>query len=283
MSTRSQPFVPAPTTSAFDRATTIVPSEDGWSTELDGSWSIRGSLNGGYVLAVMTRAATAAGSMPDPLAVTATFLSSPTAGPAEITVEMIKRGRRTSVAEVALRQGAVQHARATVVLGDLTGFTGASLAFPPPTIPPLEECLSIRDRHGPNGIDPPEIFRHLDLHLAPGPGWLTGAGPGRTETGDARIEGWTRFADGGEPDVHSLMLFADAFPPAILDVFPAGWVPSLQFSVYLRARPGPGWVRGSFLTRSVVGGLLEEDGEVFDNTGRLVALSRQLALLLPPT
>jgi acyl-CoA thioesterase len=78
------------------------------------------------------------------------------------------------------------------------------------------------------------------------------------------------------------MVFADAFPPAILDRFPASWVPTLQFSVYVRARPEPGWIRGSFRTRSMVDGLLEEDGEVFDSTGRLVALSRQLALLLPP-
>jgi len=271
------------TTSAFDRATALTPSEDGWSVELDGSWSIGGFLNGGYLLAAMAKAATAAGAMPDPLAMTASFLSPPTAGPAQITVEMVKRGRRTSVAEVVLRQGTIQHVRATAVLGDLGSFTGPTLDFPPPSIRPLEQCLSVRDRPGPNGIDPPEIFRHFDLHLAPGIGWLTGQRPGPGGAGDARLEGWTRFADGREPDVHALMLFVDAFPPPILDLFPAGWVPTLQFSVYVRARPQPGWVRGSFRTRSMVGGLLEEDGEVFDSAGRLVALSRQVALLLPPT
>jgi acyl-CoA thioesterase len=59
-------------------------------------------------------------------------------------------------------------------------------------------------------------------------------------------------------------------------------VPTLQYSVYVRARPEPGWIGGSFRTRSVVDGLLEEDGELFDETGRLLAQSRQLALLRPP-
>ena len=106
-------------------------------------------------------------------------------------------------------------------------------------------------------------------------------GRGPAAGGEARIEGWTRFADGRPPDVTSLMLFADAFPPAVLDRYPASWVPTLQYTVYVRARPGPGWLQGSFRTRSMVGGLLEEDGELFDSAGHLVALSRQLALLLP--
>jgi acyl-CoA thioesterase len=269
-------------TTDFDRATAITPSEDGWSVDLDPSWSIGGSLNGGYLLAPMTKAATAATSMPDPLAVTATFVSSPSGGPAEITVTVVKRGRRTSVADVVLHQQGRQHIRATAVLGDLERFDGPNLDVPPPTDPSFEESVSIRDRAGPNGMTPPEIFRHFDLRLAPDVGWLTGLRPGTADAGEAVIEGWSRFADRREPDVHSLMVFADAFPPAILDRFPASWVPTLQFSVYVRARPEPGWIRGSFRTRSMVDGLLEEDGEVFDSTGRLVALSRQLALLLPP-
>ena len=64
--------------------------------------------------------------MPDPLAVTATFLSPPSSGPAEITVAIAKRGRRSSVAEVVLHQDGRDHVRATAVLGDLDGLDGPS-------------------------------------------------------------------------------------------------------------------------------------------------------------
>jgi acyl-CoA thioesterase len=47
----------------------------------------------------------------------------------------------------------------------------------------------------------------------------------------------------------------------------------------VRAAPADGWLRCQFTTRFVSGGLLEEDGEIWDESGRLVALSRQLALV----
>ena len=277
------PVVSAGETSDYDRATAILASDGGWTVDLDGSWSIGGFLNGGYLLAPMAKAAAAASSMPDTLAMTATFLSPPSGGPADITVAIAKRGRQSSVVEIALHQDGRDHVRATAVLGDLDQLHGPTLDSPAPTVPPLEQCVSIRNRPGPSGIGLPEIFEHFDVRLAPDIGWLNGVGPGTANATEARIEGWTRFADGRDPDVTSLMLFADAFPPAILDLYPASWVPTLQYSVYVRARPQGGWLRGSFRTRSMVGGLLEEDGELFDSAGRLVALSRQLALLLPPT
>ncbi len=270
-------------TSDYDRATAIAPSDGGWSIDLDGSWSIGGFMNGGYLLAALCGAAARATSRPDTLAVTATFLSPPAGGPAQITVDVAKKGRQSTVAEMALHQGGREHVRATAVLGDLDTLEGPSIDFPSPSIPPLDQCVSIRDRPGPSGIGLPEIFQHFDVRLAPNLGWLNGESPGSTSDTEARIEGWTRFADGRQPDVTSLMLFADAFPPAVLDKFPASWVPTLQYSVYVRARPRPGWLQGMFRTRSMVGGLLEEDGELFDSSGRLVALARQLALLRPPS
>jgi acyl-CoA thioesterase len=269
-------------TSEFDRATALTASADGWSVELDGSWSIGGFLNGGYLLAAMCRAAVTQTSVPDPLAVTATFLSPPTAGPSHITVTAAKRGRQSTVAEIVLHQDGRDHVRATAVLGDLDALSGPTIDLPAPAIAPPEHCVSISDRPGPGGIGLPDIFRHFDVRLAPDIGWLNGAPPDADPAAEAHLEGWTRFADGRAADTTSLMLLADAFPPAILDLYPASWVPTLQYSVYVRARPEPGWIQGTFRTRSMVDGLLEEDGELFDGGGRLVALSRQLALLRPP-
>jgi hypothetical protein len=269
--------------SDYDRATAIRSSGGGWSVDLDGSWSIGGFLNGGYLLVPMCNAAVEATSMPDPLAVTATFLSPPSSGPAEISVTVAKRGRQSSVTEIVLHQDGRDHVKATAVLGDLADLRGPDLDASSSSVPALGDCVSIRDRPGPSGIGVPEIFRHFNVRLAPDIGWLNGSRRGDRAGTEARIEGWTRFADGRQPDATSLVLFADAFPPAVLDLYPASWVPTLQYSVYVRARPAPGWLQGSFRSRSMVGGLLEEDGELFDSTGRLVALSRQLALLLPPS
>ncbi len=49
--------------------------------------------------------------------------------------------------------------------------------------------------------------------------------------------------------------------------------------MHVRAAPAPGWLRVRHATRNVAGGMLEEDAEVWDSAGRLVAQSRQLARL----
>ncbi len=48
--------------------------------------------------------------------------------------------------------------------------------------------------------------------------------------------------------------------------------------MHVRAVPAPGWLKVSHRTRNVAGGMFEEDCEVWDSSGRLVAQSRQLAM-----
>ena len=47
--------------------------------------------------------------------------------------------------------------------------------------------------------------------------------------------------------------------------------------MHVRAPPATGWLRIRHATRNFAGGLFEEDAEVWDSAGRLVAQSRQLA------
>jgi len=95
-------------------------------------------------------------------------------------------------------------------------------------------------------------------------------------SGQGVISGWVRFADGREPDVLGLLWALDALPPVAFDLGLFGWVPTLEFSAHLRARPAPGWLQVQLRTENVVGGLMEEDARIWDSSGRLVALSRQL-------
>ena len=94
------------------------------------------------------------------------------------------------------------------------------------------------------------------------------------------ISGYFRLLDGEPIDTLVLLMAVDAFPPVILKSdLPLAWVPTIELTAHVRARPAPGWLRCAFTTRFITGGFLEEDGEAGDSAGRLVAQSRQLALL----
>ena len=80
-----------------------------------------------------------------------------------------------------------------------------------------------------------------------------------------------------------LLTIADGFPPSILGHVEIGWLPTIELSVHVFAEPVPDepWLRATLRTRSIVDGLLDEDGELWDESGRLVARFRQLAMLIP--
>ncbi len=88
-----------------------------------------------------------------------------------------------------------------------------------------------------------------------------------------------RLADGRDPDLLTLPLLVDAAPPVVLDLGEGGST-TVELTVHLRAEPAPGWLACRVVTQHVQGGFHEEDFEIWDSTGTLVAQSRQIALLL---
>ncbi len=253
----------------FDAATRVEPDGGGgFRAEITDRWNIGNAPNGGYLVSVVLSAVRASVRRPDPIAVSAHFPSRTEPGPAEIEVEVLREGGHSTAVARLLQEGDTRvHVGATY--GDLAAASGPTAVLEPtPRFPPPDEC--VRSEESPVA---PEFVRRFDLRLTPDTAaWATTRPSGRPE-----MSGWVRLADGREPDAAMLPLIADAFPPTMLNLMPTGWVPTIEFTVHVRGRPAPGWLQCRFRSRYLTEGYVEEDGEVWDSTGRLVALSRQLA------
>ena len=257
---------------AFDRAIALdVLGEGHFLAQVDPRWNVADAPNGGYLLSMALAAIRAGVPHPHPLAVSAHYPQRTATGTAEVAVEVIRVGRGSSTARATLSQDGSARMLVTATFGDLDAMRGpTAIHAARPAFPPPDECV--------RAIGPaaPPFMHQFDLRLTP----ETAAWAVSHPSGVAEAAGWIRFADGREPDPACLPLMADAFPPTVFNVMPAAWVPTIELSVHVRGRPRPGWLQCRFGTRYLIDGYLEEDGEIWDSEGRLVALSRQMARML---
>ena len=260
----------------FADASAVAPAGEGtWKAEIQPGWDIFGIANGGYLMAMAARAMSAAAGGRLPVSVTAHFTRPVSAGAVTVTVNPVKVGRRFST----LRATLTAESDSVSLLGSFAEpQSGAAeplyAAAAPPEMPPPEEC--IRALPSADGPLPPPLMAQFEERIHP-----DDVGPLRGEpSGTARVRGCLRLHEDEPQDAFTLLLAADSFPPAVFNAnLPLAWTPTLEMTTQIRGVPVPGWLRCQFTTRFVTGGLLEEDGEVWDEAGHLVALSRQLALV----
>ena len=268
--------------SEFDTGIAVTPRAGDPATydaELGAGWQIGAGINGGMLLATVANALRESLSdgegegHADPLSMSAYYLSASKPGPARIDTTVLRRGGSMSTAEASLSQEGSERLRVLATYGDLAALPDdVRTTATPPELPPVEECVA-SDQSPPSFLEQAGLLQRLDLRLDPAyVGWAVGK-----PSGTGRIQGWLRMADGREPDPLLLLLALDALPPVTFDLGMLGWVPTLELTAHVRAVPAPGWLRVTHATRNLAGGLLEEDAEVWDEEGRLVAQSRQLA------
>lgn len=241
-------------------------------------WDIAGNANGGYLLAIIARAVTEATGKPHPVTMTAHYLTPGKVGPVIVDLDLVRIGRRHATATATLRsdQQPLIVALATTTHLD-SGAQPLLVDAAPPELPPPDECVPMRPVVAPEAAErQPSFVDQVDLRLHPDDaGFIEGVGSGK-----ARVRGWFRFRGAETVDPIGLLVAVDGFPPTIFNAsLPVGWTPTVELTAHVRGVPEPGWLRCSFSTRFVTGGYLEEDGEVWDPSGRLIAQSRQLALV----
>ena len=193
-------------------------------------------------------------------------------------------------------------------------------ALQPPQLPPIGQChtprtmqpfVPLRDMYdvrlpqeAAQGGNLFELFTAAMQAASVGKG-IDSIDPGLFSA-SACLEGYIAHSSGEPVQMHHLGFFADCLPPPMVQMECAvgNWVPTLQLSVYFRGTPlGAGaphisqrgspyapaedgnaaqWLRFRFVTRCITNGVCDIDGELWDETGSLVAQSRQLARLIPP-
>jgi acyl-CoA thioesterase len=270
----------------FDRGIAVERTGAGeYSAHLDAGWVVGGGVNGGYALAVIgnaIRAELSADGQPDPVSVSAYYLSPTAPGPAVVRVRRIRKGGQRSTVAASLVQEhegqEVERITVLAVYGDLDRMPAeVQRQIAPPELPPLEDCVDARQA-------PEEVRRIAPLLERFGTridpayvGWAVGK-----PSGSGIIQGWFKLADDRPLDPIALLMVVDALPPVTFDLGLPGWAPTLELTAHVRARPSPGWAIVRHATRTISGGQFEEDCEVWDSEGHLVAMSRQLALLPRP-
>ena len=260
----SENFVEDTTSRSIEPGVREAVITDRWNTGF-------GSPNGGYALALMLRGAMDEFDVGRPSVLAITYLSSPQPNvAARIEYSLVKAGNRVQTVAATLQQDGkpVLH----LVANFLRNHTGLSHELgKAPTLPPPEECLDPKS----SGMTPAGLFDRLDHRWPAVPGWALGK-----PNGDPTVSTWIRLTEAQTIDWAALAMLCDASPPPVMELGQHMSM-TVQLTVHLHRLPEPGaWVASRMSTQHVVEGMHEEDGELWDEQGNLLAQSRQLAILL---
>ena len=246
----------------LDEATRLTGGDGRFSTRLDEAWEIWGP-SGGYLAAIALRAAGRLAEIPRPASFYCHFLSPPAFDDVELSVEVLKRGRRSEALAVAMTQRGKPILQALV----RTAAEAAGYRHQEPEAP---------------AVAPPDASASVDpanYNFWNNVTWRRPEGAeGATAAAIARD--WLRF----EPTACFDDPFVDAARPLILlDTF--GWpavyeryrgadytAPNLDICVnFHRSATGSEWLLVDHECPIAGDGLLGVNGRVWSEGGRLLA------------
>ena len=248
--------------SPFELATAVEPLGGGrFSALCDVDWSAPRGPNGGYLAAIMIRAMAAelSDAKREARSITLHYLSPPVAGPMQIEVKVERSGRTLTTLSARLEQDGKC---CLLALGAFAGQFSDRRPFVAqmPKAPAADQ------------IEPIPVVEQMPpiAHEA-----ISG--------------GWMRLNEPQQLDSAALALYCDAWLPAVFTrlTAPVG-APTVDLTIHFRdpqaaleIDPAES-VLGVFRCSTAIEGFVEEDGEIWSADGRLLAQSRQLALLVEP-
>jgi acyl-CoA thioesterase len=264
-------------TTRFSRDTHLEKIDQGlFRVQIDtGWWVIRGP-NGGYVAALLQRAAEMHVADPTrlPRSLTIHYLWPPTEGEAEISVTTERSGRTLSSLSIRMSQGNQVCAIGVACLAE----SRKGLEINNITMPNVPEAISLEKAESIIPIHQRYDQRYIENF--------------HTDQGAAQIgvAAWIRLAETQELDYPLLAAYSDALRPSVFSMDAEreviGPVPTVDLTIHYRSDPAKldlepdAFVLAVCRSRFAKDGYVEEDGEIWSPCGTLLLQSRQLAVMV---
>jgi hypothetical protein len=259
--------------SPFSEVSAVLPAAAGrFDATVDPEWTIGGKPNGGYLLAMLGRAASTL-AHPHVISASGYYLHAPRPGPVAIDAELLRRGRSASHVRARMSQAGAACVEALFITAELnaTAIPYWERGLPEMGTVDYDDCrplvARLPDR---NRV---AIMDQIEVRLEPDSSGFTRGEP----RGRGELRGWLALPGGEDFDPVSLLFAVDGYPPGTFDIEFSGWVPTLELTTYVRALPAPGPVRLLQRAELIDGQRVDESCYIWDRRGRPVAQGRQLA------
>ncbi|RIA98173.1 thioesterase-like superfamily-domain-containing protein [Glomus cerebriforme] len=245
-------------------------------------WRIGLVQHGGYLISIILNAFTHhfKNVHPHPLHISAHFLNKSMSGPCMIEINDIKPGKNHSIAYAIFKQpknddieeGYIEKIHVTALFGDLNKEGGITQ--------PYFDVIPISNKSDCELFEPNRTISTMDNHIKV----LLDTPTKNLKR--AEIKQWAKFSDKRRKlDLISLGLFSDLFfpgPPGHIDkeVLKGDfWYPTLTLEIQFKNIPKGQWVVSSFRSRFLQNGRNEVDGELWDEDGNLLCITRHMCLV----
>ena len=247
----------------------------------DTNYFVGNTPHGGYLMAVMHKALTSI--LPHSTAISSSvqYLDRIDAKTFELEVETFKTSRGSSSGIVKLKQDDKICTTFTGTCSDfefMKGYDG--LQKPLPNIfneSDKKDYIKMNYDKISKGFTP-AFIKQLECLIHPDHAWWNR--DSNDKNNEARCSAFLEM-QGGIPDQFCLSFYSDILPPVVSNKYgPLGWIPTITLTTHIRQLPSTSELYADFRATDINKGYFEQDCNIWDLNGNLVASSRQLTRIL---
>ena len=249
----------------------------------DTNYFVGNTPHGGYLMAIMHKALTNA--LPHSTAISSSvqYLDRIDAKPFELEVETFKTSRGSSSGIVKLIQDKKICTTFTGTCSDFEFMKGYD-----DLQKPLPKIFKDKDKNDYVKMNydkiskgfTPAFIQQLECLIHPDHAWWNREKGSDNSDNEARCSAFLEM-EGGTPDQFCLSFYSDILPPVVSNKYgPLGWIPTITLTTHIRQLPSTSEVYADFKASDINKGYFEQDCNIWDLDGNLVASSRQLTRIL---